>query len=137
MAKMDTIFEGSVTDSLSDAISGNGEPMYRVWACDNQVYGPIPESVLKQWVIETRVQRETWVYLEDKMEWRPAVKIEGLHYCFPAGEETTFLHQQSLTSTGIDAFELRQFPIFAGLTNQELAQFIRLSELHVTQPGEV
>jgi len=139
MAKTHTLEEQGVAGSapVQDRETEAGEATFRVWACDNQVYGPIPESVLKQWVQETRVQRDTWVYNETKMEWRQASKLDELRYSWPAGEDTIFLSRQLKAATGIDVYELRMFPIFAGLANRDLAEIIRYAELRVLQPGEV
>src|SRR5437764_7352873 len=68
---------------------------YRVWASDNQVYGPIPLPTLVQWVQEARVFRDTWVYLEASQEWRPANKIDPLRDYFPPGTETLFIQRES------------------------------------------
>ena len=129
--------EAAANSGVPQAMEAVGEKMYRVWACDNQVYGPIPGSTLRQWAEETRVQRDTWVFVEDNSEWRPAAKVEELHDCFPPGEETLFLRRQTLSSTGMDILELRQFPIFSGLPNHELAQLVQFAQLEVVQPGDV
>jgi len=117
--------------------TAGAEAIYRVWACDNQIYGPIPMIILKQWVQETRVQRDTWVYLEEKREWRQAGTVDEIRHCFPDGEETIFLQRQALDTQGIDIQEFRQFPIFEGLPNHELCHWIRFAELLLLQPGEV
>src|SRR5437868_4266966 len=69
---------------------------FRVWACDNQIYGPVEWTVLMNWAQEGRVTRDTWIYLEGTQEWRQAHKIEALHDCFPPGETTMFIHKQAL-----------------------------------------
>src|SRR5882724_5224857 len=92
------------------------EESYRVWACDNQVYGPIPLPVLLGWAQDARVLPETWVYLDTKKEWRQAKKVELLH--FPPGEATLFLRRQAAEGRSIDPVELRQFAVLAGLSNQ-------------------
>jgi CRP-like cAMP-binding protein len=109
---------------------------YRVWACDNQIYGPIPLSMLAQWSQEARVLRDTWVYLEGNQEWRLAEQIEPLHDFFAPGEETLFLQRQSAEG-GIAPEELRKFAILSSLSNQELAQLIRFGELVHANQGDV
>jgi len=119
-----------------DQSSAPPQRLYRVWACDNQVYGPIPLSILSEWITDARVLRETWLYLEDKMEWRQADRVEELRHTFPDGEETIFLHREAATKRGIDIDELRLFPVFSGLSNRELAHLIKYADLIEVAPGE-
>lgn len=113
------------------------EESYKVWACDNQVYGPIALPMLIEWVKEGRVLGGTWVYLEGNKEWRQARKIEPLHELLPPGEETAFLQQYSSDGSGITPQELRQVEILSTLSNAALAQLIRFGELQCLTPGEV
>src|SRR5262245_2314335 len=120
----------SNTTTPSDSGSNPSvERLYRVWACDNQVYGPIPLSILSDWIHDSRVFRDTWVYVEDKLEWCQAVRITELRNCFPDGGETIFLQREVAEQRGIDMDELRLFPVFSGLSNRELAQLVRFADL--------
>lgn len=112
------------------------DEMYKVWAHDNQVYGPIDLAILTQWVQEGRVLAGTWVYIEGTKEWHAAKKIEPLHDLFPPGEETAFLQQQSAEGCGLQPQELRKVSTLANLSNAALADLIRCSELQCLQPGE-
>jgi CRP/FNR family transcriptional regulator, cyclic AMP receptor protein len=125
------------SDVAGTGVEGNGESqeLYRVWACDNQVYGPISISVLADWVRDSRVFRDTWLYVESQRIWCLAEKVEGLKELFPHGEETSFLYKQSVSPNGIDPFELRSFPVLAGLSNHDLVQLIQLAELVCVAPG--
>src|SRR5438445_9730251 len=132
MPKLDRRADFSTINPALDAMDANRnyrEETYRVWACDNQVYGPVEWPVLVQWAEEGRVLRETWIYLEGAEEWRSAHKISALHDYFPPGETTIFLHKQSMQQGGIAPEELRQFAVLSSLSNHELAQLIRLGEL--------
>lgn len=113
------------------------EEVYKIWAHDNQVYGPIDLVVLIQWVRESRIFRETWVHLESRNEWRMAKRIGPLHDHFPPGDETDFIKRQPTEPGGVAPEELRQFNILASLSNRELAQLIRFGELRQVQPREV
>src|SRR5438874_6927187 len=140
MPKLDRRSEFSNVGPAFDAMDANRnyqEQTYRVWACDNQIYGPVPWAVLVQWAEEGRVLRDTWIYLEATQEWRAAHKIEPLHDYFPPGETTIFLHKQSMEQGGIAPEELRQFAVLSSLSNHELAQLIRLGDLVHAQPGEI
>jgi len=46
-----------------------------------------------------------------------------------------FLEKQSLQPGGIDTYELRCFPVLAGLSQQDLAQLIMLAELVCASQG--
>jgi cyclic nucleotide-binding protein len=141
MSKLDRLseFSGAVTVGIEamDANRNFAEETYRVWACDNQVYGPVTWSALVQWVEEGRVLRDSWIYLEAGGEWRPAHKIGPLHDYFPPGETTIFLHKQAAEEGGIAPEELRQFAILSSLSNQELAQLVRLGEVVHALPGDI
>jgi CRP-like cAMP-binding protein len=89
-----------------------------------------------QWAEEGRVTRDTWVFLEETHEWRPASKIEPLRDTFPAGETTLFLRRLPAEEGGIQPEELRQFAVLSSLSNHELAQLIRLGELVHARAGE-
>jgi len=139
MPKLDRRTEFSSVSVLNamDANHNHQEQTYRVWACDNQVYGPVRWPDLVQWAEEGRVLRDTWVYLEATQEWLPAHKIQPLHDYFPPGETTIFLHKQCVEQGGIAPEELRQFAVLSSLSNHELGQLIRLGELVHAQPGEI
>src|SRR6266446_1725913 len=113
------------------------EETYKVWACDNQVYGPIDLPTLAEWVQEGRVLAGSWVYLEGNKEWRAAKKIEPLAAHFPVGEETAFLQQRAAEGGGMNPQELRQVPVLCSLSNTALAQVIRFAQLLCFEPGEV
>jgi len=139
MSKLDRSGEfAALTPKLTrmDADRIYTDETFRVWACDNQVYGPVSWPVLVQWVAEGRVLRDSWVYLEATQDWRAAYKIEPLHDYFPPGDTTMFLQRQTEEEGGVAPEELRQFSILSSLSNDELAQLIRLGELRHAGPGE-
>lgn len=137
MPKLDRYSELSTPEVGLGGLEKNyAEETYRVWACDNQIYGPVGWPILVQWAEEGRVLRDTWVFIEGAQEWRPAHKLEMLRSCFPPGETTMFIHRQA-EQGGIAPEELRQFAILSSLSNHELAQLIRLGELVHAQPGQV
>ena len=140
MPKLDRAIDFSGANQGLDPLDANRnytDESYRIWACDNQVYGPVAWAILVQWAEEGRVLRDTWIYLESTQEWRPARKIPTLHDCFPPGETTIFLHRQAAEQGGIAPEELRQFAILNSLSNHELALLVRLGELVHAQPGEI
>ncbi len=114
----------------------SSEESYRVWACDNQVYGPIPLPVLVDWVEDGRVLRNTWVYLDHTKQWRPAGTVEAVQPYFPPGEATAYLQRQA-SEGGINPEELRQFAVLSSLSSHDLAQLVLLGELREHGPGEM
>lgn len=117
-------------------IAGDVE-FYRVWACDNQVYGPISESILLEWIQDERVLRDTWIYVESRKGWYQAETISHLKGAFGPGRDTLFLEKQHVAQQSLDPYELRVFPVLAGLSNHDLADFIRLSEVVFVSGGEL
>lgn len=132
---MSITMEQSVMENVAIEENGGSQELYRVWACDNQVYGPISISVLAEWVRDSRVFRDTWLYIESQRVWCLAEKVDDLRGVFPAGTETTYLQKQSMQADGIDPYELRNFPVLAGLSNHDLAELIQLAELVCVSPG--
>jgi hypothetical protein len=110
---------------------------YRVWAHDNQVYGPIEFAVLVQWVHEQRVFPSTWIYLEKQEEWLPAGKVEPLHDYFSAQIGASVLNHRSPETDPVTAEELRQFTILSSLSNEEIVKATRLGELRHIRSGEI
>jgi hypothetical protein len=109
---------------------------YKVWAFDNQVYGPITLPVLLEWVQESRVDRGSWIYLERREQWIQAKKLDPLHGYFPAGETTVMLHRHSAEASGVGPEDLRQFTVLAGLSNHELSLLAQLGELVLASAGQ-
>ena len=126
-----------IPEPLSSQDSTETHESYRIWACDNQLYGPVLLDILAEWVREQRVLRNTWIYVETRQAWCQAESIEQLQEAFPPSEDTVFLERQSMSTNSIDPYELRTFPALAGLSNHDLAYLIKRAELVVANPGDV
>ena len=117
-------------------MAGNYEDeLFRVWAEDNLVYGPIGVSDLIRWAQENRVLAGTWVYLQTANAWRPAREIEPLRGMLAAQEAAA--EPVFAANDAVGPGELRPFSIFAGVTEEELERFIGFGELRVAGSGEV
>src|SRR6266496_3836901 len=90
------------TGVAAPAGSLDGRELYRVWACDNQVYGPIPLPILTEWIRDSRVFRDTWLYVESSKGWYQAETLDEIKDLFSPGEDTMFLKKQQVDHTGID-----------------------------------
>lgn len=113
-----------------------GEEQYKVWAADNMIYGPVNVDTLIQWAQEERVLADTWIHSALENEWRTAKKIEPLRPYFSDVPQTAFFERSSPSDGVIGPEELRQFSVFASVSNHELEQFIRFGELRHVQPDE-
>jgi CRP-like cAMP-binding protein len=111
--------------------------LYKIRACDNQVYGPVNLETLLDWTKDERVLADTWIHCQSDNSWQKAEAIpvlrEMLRGLNPAasGQEGSAETEQE----EISADELRQFPRLARLTDQELEQMRRFGELCVALPG--
>ena len=106
------------------------EPQYKVWACDNMVYGPITQTVLLQWIGEERILPNTWIHCGTENTWRQASSIDALREHFSTiKHETTPLNWKASSGETIRPDELRQFDVFNSLSDADLDQFVRFGEL--------
>lgn len=126
--------ETSSTVDQSNTAPTHGS--YRIWASDNQVYGPVPLDTVVDWAKDSRVFPDTWVYSDEGRTWRKASAMAELMPFLPPGDDTLFLKRQGLSSTAVDPYELRLFPVFAALSNSDLAHCIRLTQLMVVEADE-
>ena len=55
---------------------------FKIWAVDNQVYGPVELPVLVGWVKEERVTADTWIFSERDDAWQKAAKVPELQMFF-------------------------------------------------------
>jgi hypothetical protein len=109
---------------------------YRVWASDHIIYGPVDLNTLSQWIVEGRVFAETWVHSQRRNAWHQAQELEALREAF--AETTLVMARTTRAAPGnVVPEELRQFGLFAGLANEQLAQFLQFGELIECETGEV
>lgn len=115
----------------------DSQDAFKVWATDNLIYGPIPLDTLIQWAQENRVLADTWVHSQAPNVWQLAREILALRWHFAPGQDTAFLQAQIKASHNVLPEELRQFSLFASLSNEELEQFIAFGQLCEAAPGAV
>src|SRR5437867_1765887 len=106
----------------------NTNDLFKVWAMDNIIYGPIDFATLRQWVAENRVLPETWVHSQCDNAWRQARQIATLRDALQTANGTADL--PCAAGSAIAPEELRQFSVFSGLSNELIEQFIRFTELY-------
>lgn len=106
---------------------------YKVWACDNMVYGPIELATLIHWVQEGRVTPKTWVHTESGNCWVRAKDFPALREHFSDLVDTVYIPRYG----AIKPEELRKFPVFAALSFRDLQQFLRFGKLQEHAPGDL
>ena len=109
---------------------------FKVLSSDNLIYGPIDAGTLMQWVKERRVQRETWIQLED--QWVTAGTLDFLIPDFNLVEsETGTETAKPSDSAEITVAELREFERFQPYSNQELELLVNFCDLVEAAPGDL
>ncbi len=99
--------------------------LYRVWAMDDVVYGPVTAEVLRDWVRDERMLPETWVFCETTRRWNPARELAELRPLF--GEEDS--PATDAPANAIRPAVLRRIRAFAEMDDAELSEIGRLGEL--------
>ena len=110
--------------------------VFQVLSSDNLIYGPIDAGTLLQWVKERRLQRDTWVLVEN--EWMAAGSLDFLVSAFDVldyAREADAVNSRD--SAEVTVAELRGFERFQPYSNQELEILARLSDVVEAAPGEL
>lgn len=110
---------------------------FKVWAVDNMVYGPVGLNTLVHWVRQERVLPDTWIHCQADNLWRRACELEVLQPHFRPAKPAQPAEPKVATVKHVPPDELRQFDIFAGLTNEQLDQFTHFCEVCKARPNEV
>jgi Cyclic nucleotide-binding domain len=110
---------------------------FKIWASDHMVYGPVDLSILTQWAKERRIFPKTWVHVIGLNRWCQAEAIEALNGFFVPDSPAIAANSRVKPDPEVLAEELRQFPLFSGLTNAQLNQFIGFGELVEAVRGKV
>lgn len=113
----------------------NNSELFKLWAEDETVYGPVDMATLLQWIQDDRVFPETFVQLQSNSCWRRAADVETLREKFPVAAHADTTEVSLDASSTAEA--LRQFPFFAGLTDQGLAQIAALGKSCEAAPGDL
>ncbi len=107
---------------------------FRAWGNDNISYGPVELPGLVEWIRQGRVERDSWVFREDKAEWIRAIEAPELKILFKskiAGPG------QSAQTHGITPGSLRRIKLFADMDERQLASFLQYMEVVSLNPGAV
>jgi Cyclic nucleotide-binding domain/GYF domain 2 len=109
---------------------------FKLWAEDEKVYGPVDVDTLHQWIQDARLFPETFVQCQSDSCWRRAEDVEILREKFTA---TPLAGAVGHNGNGISstAAALREFPFFAGLTNEGLEQVAALGKTYEVEAGQL
>jgi hypothetical protein len=116
-------------------MSQSSAETFRLWAEDNQIYGPVDTPTLIQWIQDERVFPETFVQSQSDQRWRRAGGVQTLREQFSAAADTGVTAGGSGLSPS--ASDLRDLPVFAGLSNEELDQIAALGQFHEVKQNEL
>lgn len=104
---------------------------FKLWAEDEKVYGPVDVDTLLQWIQDDRLLPETFVQSQSDARWRRAADVELLQGKFSPIPPAALIVPSSTASA------LREFAIFAGLSNEGLEQVAALGKAYEVAPGEL
>ena len=99
---------------------------YFIWGIDESPYGPVPLSVLIEWLNDQRVVPETWVFSRSDNRWQKAVDLDELKNQF-ATESAPATPTPS--RKGFTPGSLRRIKILAELKDDQLAHLAEFLEL--------
>lgn len=117
--------------------TGTGGEGFKIWAVDNQVYGPVELPTLVGWVKDARVTAETWVFSDRDDAWQKAAKVPELRMFFQkkSASETPLASSTQADATpaepppAIRPGSLRRVKVFADMSDEQLEQFIHFMEI--------
>lgn len=110
---------------------------YKVWAVDNVVYGPMSVATLIQWAEQQRVLADTWVYDPEDNDWHQAEQLASLRGHLSGDRETPADLRWQVGNEAVLRDELRQFSLFAGLSDDDLKEFLTFADLCYAPPEEL
>src|SRR5882757_9196471 len=102
---------------------------FKIWAVDNQVYGPVELPTLVSWVKDERVTADTWIFSEPDDAWHKAAQMPELKLFFkPAA--TGASHDTPVVPGRLKPGSLRRIRILADLSDSQLERFVPFTEVH-------
>jgi hypothetical protein len=116
-------------------MSHSSAESFKMWAEDEVVYGPVDLATLVQWIQDERLFPETFVQPQSDLRWRRAADVEALRKEFPAAADAGAAEVGGGASSVAGA--LREFPLFAGLTNEGLEQIAALGKSYEVAPSDL
>lgn len=97
---------------------------FKIWAADDQVYGPVDLVTLIAWVKDERVTADTWVFRVTNETWEKARSMPELNLFFPSQNKPAHAENSSVRP-GV----LRRVKILADFRDDQLARFAGYMEV--------
>jgi hypothetical protein len=119
----------SIATTKQQPVRAASADSFKLWAEDEKVYGPVNADTLLQWFQDGRLVPETFLQSQSDACWRRAEDVEILQGKFSAAAPRT---AASSTATA-----LREFAIFASLSNEGLEQVAALGKAYEVAAGEM
>ena len=91
---------------------------YFIWGIDDSPYGPVPLSVLIEWIKDERVLPDTWIFSRADTAWQKASDITELKDAFEAEIKPIAVASSSVS---LKPGALRRIKILADLKDAQLA----------------
>lgn len=91
---------------------------YFIWGIDDSPYGPVPLSVLLDWISDERVLPETWIFTRSGGIWQKASDFSELKDYFQTGTQSISV---TSTSARFKPGALRRIKILADMKDAQLA----------------
>jgi CRP-like cAMP-binding protein len=91
---------------------------YFIWGIDDSPYGPVPMSVLIDWISDERVLPDTWIFTRSGGLWQKASDFSELKDYFQGGTDPISL---TSTSARFKPGSLRRIKILADMKDAQLA----------------
>jgi hypothetical protein len=100
--------------------------LYRVWAQDKALHGPMDLASLKAWIMSRRINGKTWILCEERDQWHRAAELPELKSTFaqaPPGRPTPSPSGGNKRIPGFASAALRRIELFSGWDDQQLEAF--------------
>ena len=114
-------------------ITGSETSLYRVWAADKVVYGPVTLPTLVAWIQDERVLPDTWILSEDQDTWMKAREAPELTPVFnrakASSADSAAAQSVSPSLPGFSLGSMRRLKLLAGFEQAQLASFVRYLEV--------
>ena len=91
---------------------------YFIWGIDDSPYGPVPLTVLTEWIKDERVLPDTWIFSRGDGAWQKAADITELKDAFEAEIKPIAVAPSSVS---LRPGALRRIKILADLKDAQLA----------------
>ncbi|MBL6842015.1 MAG: Crp/Fnr family transcriptional regulator [Limisphaerales bacterium] len=113
---------------------------FKVWASDQQIYGPISLQILLEWAAEGRINAQTWVFCCDTRKWYTAGKMKTISNVFKDPLDQPAQINEMVSPGQANDFicseQLRLFDALVGIEKDDLETLINFCEVVTIRRGD-